>query len=100
MKKFPKLASTWELLAYDAPPTIDVEFLDGNKNFVLVPNYHKTSLFFNNSYYHHRQTGKKKRFMADGYSQREMQSIVDNWAFDAHLKYMKENNMEHIPEDD
>ena len=38
--------------------------------------------------------------MAEGYSQREMQSIVDNWAFDAHLKHMKENNLEQANEDE
>merc|ERR1711953_171336 len=59
-RKFPQLKATWELLGYDAPPTIDVEFLDG----------------------------RKKRFLADHYSRREMQDLVDEWQFQTHLKRM------------
>ncbi|CAE8637367.1 unnamed protein product [Polarella glacialis] len=48
MRKFPNLKSSWELLGYDAPATVDVELVDG----------------------------KKKRFLAEHYSQREMQETV------------------------
>mmetsp|Transcript_44998 Transcript_44998/g.97744 ORF Transcript_44998/g.97744 Transcript_44998/m.97744 type:complete len:117 (-) Transcript_44998:129-479(-) len=71
-KKFPQLNATWELLAYDAPATIDVEFEDG----------------------------KKKRFLAEHYSRREMQDIVDHWQFDLHLKHMKEHSMEKVADDE
>merc|ERR550532_1109032 len=59
-KKFPQLQATWELLGYDAPATIDIEFVNG----------------------------KTKRFLAEHYSRREMQDIVDAWQFNAHLEYM------------
>lgn len=54
--------SVKELLGYDAPATIDVEFV----------------------------TGKKKRFLAEHYTRREMQDIVDQWQFEAHLQFMKD----------
>mmetsp|Transcript_15073 Transcript_15073/g.35402 ORF Transcript_15073/g.35402 Transcript_15073/m.35402 type:complete len:116 (+) Transcript_15073:119-466(+) len=65
-RKFPKLQASWELLGYDAPATVDVEFMDG----------------------------RKRRFMAEHYSQNEMQRIVDHWQFEAHLGYMKEHSLE------
>mmetsp|Transcript_73623 Transcript_73623/g.227357 ORF Transcript_73623/g.227357 Transcript_73623/m.227357 type:complete len:147 (-) Transcript_73623:166-606(-) len=71
-KKFPQLKATWELLGYDAPATIDVEFA----------------------------TGKKKRFLAEHYSRQEMQDIVDTWQFGAHLQHMKEHSLENPDEDD
>eukprot|EP00928_Gymnodinium_smaydae_P087362 TRINITY_DN71632_c0_g1_i1.p1 TRINITY_DN71632_c0_g1~~TRINITY_DN71632_c0_g1_i1.p1 ORF type:complete len:204 (+),score=41.94 TRINITY_DN71632_c0_g1_i1:64-612(+) len=71
-KKFPQLTATWELLGYDAPATIDVEFVDG----------------------------RKKRFLAEHYSRREMQDAVDTWQFEAHLKHMKEHSLEKADEDD
>ncbi|KAF4715132.1 hypothetical protein FOZ63_029666 [Perkinsus olseni] len=54
-KKYPQFTATWELLAYDGPATIDVEFLNGDK----------------------------RRFMADHFSDGEMNSIVENWKFQA-----------------
>lgn len=71
-KKFPQLNASWELLGYDSPATIDVEFV----------------------------TGKKKRFLAEHYSQREMQDMVDAWQFEAHLQHMKEHSLEKVDDDD
>jgi len=65
-RKFPKLKATWDLLGYDAPATVSVEFVDG----------------------------RKKTFMAEHYSKREMQDIVDEWQFKAHLKHMKVHSLE------
>ena len=59
------------MLAYDAPATIEMEFANG----------------------------KKKKFLAEHYSQREMQLVVDQWQFTAHLKHMKAHNLE-VPDDD
>uniref|UniRef100_A0A7S1ACB7 Uncharacterized protein n=1 Tax=Noctiluca scintillans TaxID=2966 RepID=A0A7S1ACB7_NOCSC len=70
-KKYPQLQASWELLGYNAPATIDVEFQDG----------------------------KKKRFLAEHYSRREMQDIVDQWQFDHHLQFMKEHSIEKPEED-
>merc|ERR1712066_403269 len=53
-RKFPQLKASWELLGYDAPATIDIEFVNG----------------------------KQKRFLAEHYSQREMQDLVDAWQFE------------------
>jgi hypothetical protein len=71
-KKFPALQSSWELLAYDAPSTVDVTFADGNK----------------------------RRFMADHWSKAEMQAVIDKWQFEAHLEKMKTTNIEKPGEDD
>merc|ERR1712187_260803 len=71
-KKLPQLKATWELLGYDAPATIDVEFADG----------------------------RRKKFMAEHYSQQEMQDIVDTWQFEAHLQFMKEHSLEKPDDDD
>mmetsp|Transcript_88335 Transcript_88335/g.205519 ORF Transcript_88335/g.205519 Transcript_88335/m.205519 type:complete len:117 (-) Transcript_88335:133-483(-) len=71
-KKFPQLKASWELLGYNAPATIDVEFVHG----------------------------KKKRFFAEHYSKQEMQDIVDSWQFEAHLQYMKEHSLENPDEED
>merc|ERR1712216_1006257 len=49
--KYPQLQASWELLGHDAPTTIDVEFVNGNK----------------------------KRFLAEHYTQNEMQDIADAW---------------------
>jgi hypothetical protein len=54
------------LLGYDAPGTVEVEFADG----------------------------RKKRFLAEEYSKREMQSIIDEWQFKAHLERMKLGSLE------
>lgn len=71
-KRWPKLEASFELLGYDAPATIDVEMLDGRKN----------------------------RFLAEHYSTREMQDIIDTWQFEAHLEHMKEHSLEQKDEDD
>eukprot|EP00440_Ansanella_granifera_P068082 gb/GFBE01073857.1/.p1 GENE.gb/GFBE01073857.1/~~gb/GFBE01073857.1/.p1 ORF type:complete len:117 (+),score=37.14 gb/GFBE01073857.1/:1-351(+) len=71
-RKFPNLKSSWELLGYDAPATIDVELVDG----------------------------RKKRFLAEHFSQREMQDIIDTWQFEAHLQHMKEHSLEKAEDDD
>merc|ERR1712085_199644 len=65
-KKYPKLEATWELLAYDAPATIQVELADG----------------------------KEKRFLCEHYSKYEMQQIIDEWQYASHLEFMKLNNLE------
>eukprot|EP00933_Yihiella_yeosuensis_P068300 TRINITY_DN7378_c0_g1_i6.p1 TRINITY_DN7378_c0_g1~~TRINITY_DN7378_c0_g1_i6.p1 ORF type:complete len:147 (-),score=23.19 TRINITY_DN7378_c0_g1_i6:68-508(-) len=71
-KKFPNVKASWELLGYDAPATIDVELVDG----------------------------RKKRFLAEHYSQREMQDIIDVWQFENHLEYMKAHSLEKPDDDD
>mmetsp|Transcript_72510 Transcript_72510/g.125800 ORF Transcript_72510/g.125800 Transcript_72510/m.125800 type:complete len:143 (-) Transcript_72510:109-537(-) len=71
-KKFPNLQASWELLGYDSPATIDVELVDG----------------------------RRKRFLAEHYSQREMQDIVDTWQFECHLQHMKEHSIEKPDDDD
>ena len=65
-KKFPGLSASYELLGYDAPATVDVEFGDG----------------------------RKKRFVCDHLSKSEMQSVIDKWQFEAHLEKMKTSNIE------
>ncbi|KAF4671479.1 hypothetical protein FOL47_001531 [Perkinsus chesapeaki] len=52
-QKFPEFTATWELLGYDGPATVDVEFLNGDK----------------------------KRYLADHFSDGEMNGIVENWKF-------------------
>ena len=71
-KKYPALKSSWELLGYDTPATIDVEFLNG----------------------------KKRRFLADHYSKNEMHAIIDKWQYEAHFEKMKISNLEKPNEDD
>jgi hypothetical protein len=71
-KKFPTLQSSWELLAYDVPSTVDVTFADG----------------------------AKRRFLADHWSKAEMQAVIDRWQFEAHLEKMKISNIEKPGEDD
>lgn len=65
-KKFPKLETSWEILGYDAPSTIDITFPDD----------------------------RKRRFNADHFSRGEMSNIIDEWKFSAHLTHMKEHNLE------
>ncbi|KAF4690024.1 Tripartite DNA replication factor [Perkinsus olseni] len=60
---FMLVVATWELLAYDGPSTIDVEFLNGDK----------------------------RRFMADHFSDGEMNSIVENWKFQVAYNSFKQN---------
>jgi len=71
-RKYPGLQSSWELLGYDAPSTIDVVFQNGNK----------------------------KRFLADHYSKTEMHAIIDKWQFEAHMEKMKTANLEKPNEED
>eukprot|EP00437_Effrenium_voratum_P065380 CAMPEP_0181494852 /NCGR_PEP_ID=MMETSP1110-20121109/52041_1 /TAXON_ID=174948 /ORGANISM="Symbiodinium sp., Strain CCMP421" /LENGTH=81 /DNA_ID=CAMNT_0023622389 /DNA_START=174 /DNA_END=419 /DNA_ORIENTATION=- len=71
-KRYPSLQASWELLGYDAAASIDVEMVDG----------------------------RKKRFLAEHYSYREMQDIVDTWQFENHLEYMKEHSLEKLGEED
>jgi len=65
-KNHPKLEATWELLGYDAPATVQVEFMNG----------------------------KEKRFLVEHYSRYEMQNVVDEWQYEAHMENMKVNNLE------
>ena len=71
-RKYPTLKSSWELLGYDAPATIDVEF----------------------------QNGLKRRFLADHYSKDEMHAIIDKWQYETHIEKMKVSNLEKPNEDD
>lgn len=71
-RKHPKLEATWELLGYDSPALIDIELVNGHK----------------------------KRFSAEHYSRSEMQSIVDQWQYTAHMEHMKQHSLEKIVEDD
>ena len=71
-KRYPALKSSWELLGYDSPATIDVVF----------------------------QSGEKKRFLADHYSKNEMHAIRDKWQFDSHFEKMKNTSLEKPNEDD
>mmetsp|Transcript_16944 Transcript_16944/g.36474 ORF Transcript_16944/g.36474 Transcript_16944/m.36474 type:complete len:147 (-) Transcript_16944:11-451(-) len=71
-KKFPQLQATWELLGYDAPSTVEVEFVNG----------------------------KQKRFLCEHYSRNEMQDIIDVWQFEAHMEYMKEHSLEKDDDDE
>ena len=70
--KYPALKSSWELLGYDAPSTIDVVFQDG----------------------------KSRRFFADHYSKDEMHAIIDKWQFEAHAEKMKVASLEKPNEED
>ena len=71
-KKHPKLEATWELLGYDAPAVIDLELINGNK----------------------------KKFLAEHYSRREMQSIIDQWQYTAHMEHMKQHSLEKIVDEE
>ncbi|EPR59984.1 hypothetical protein TGPRC2_207020 [Toxoplasma gondii TgCatPRC2] len=57
-KKFPHLQASWEMLAYDAPATVEVELLDG----------------------------RRVRRIIDGYSKAEKKKIVDDWRFTANME--------------
>ncbi|PHJ20525.1 hypothetical protein CSUI_005637 [Cystoisospora suis] len=57
-KKFPHLRATWEMLAYDAPATIEVEFMDG----------------------------RRLRRIIDGYTKAERKEIIDKWRFTASME--------------
>lgn len=65
-KKYPKLNATWELQGFDSPAVAEVEFLDG----------------------------KSMRLMLEDYSPREIDALVDEWRFKAHLTAMKKGNIE------
>jgi hypothetical protein len=71
-RKHPKLEATWELLGYDSPAIIDIELVNGHK----------------------------KRFTADHYSRNEMQSIIDQWQYTAHMEHMKQHSLEKSVEED
>ena len=71
-RKFPTLQTSWELLGYDAPATVDVTFPDGTS----------------------------RRFVADHWSKSEMQAVIDRWQFGAHLEKLKTSNVEKPSEDD
>ena len=51
---------------YDAPATIQVEFVDG----------------------------REKRFLCEHYSKYEMQNIVDEWQYKCHMEFMQTHNLE------
>nr|CEL69592.1 TPA: hypothetical protein BN1204_052955 [Neospora caninum Liverpool] len=57
-KKFPHLQASWEMLAYDAPATVEVELLDG----------------------------RRVRRIIDGYSKAEKKKIIDDWRFTANME--------------
>jgi hypothetical protein len=71
-KKYPQMETSWELLGYDAPASVEVEFVNG----------------------------QRKKFMAEHFSRYEMQGIVDRWQYESHLEYMKQNNLEKPDDDD
>ncbi|EDO05795.1 uncharacterized protein BBOV_IV001980 [Babesia bovis T2Bo] len=56
--KFPQLYVTWEILDYDAPASMRVEFLNGKTGSYLI----------------------------EGYSKREKERIVADWQFSANLE--------------
>jgi hypothetical protein len=66
------LEATWELLGYDSPAVVDIELMNGHK----------------------------RRFFADHYSQREMQAIVDQWQYSAHLEHMKQHSLEKVADEE
>mmetsp|Transcript_102707 Transcript_102707/g.203925 ORF Transcript_102707/g.203925 Transcript_102707/m.203925 type:complete len:117 (+) Transcript_102707:67-417(+) len=69
-KRYPHLRSSWELLAYDAPATIRVELVDGTK----------------------------KQFIAEHYSRKEMEEMIDSWKFDRNLEWMPELSLQKPPD--
>ena len=71
-RKHPKLEATWELLGYDAPAVVDVELTNGHR----------------------------KKFLADHYTRKEMQSIIDQWQYVAHMEHMKQHSLEKVVDED
>jgi hypothetical protein len=71
-RKHPKLEATWELLGYDSPALIELELVNG----------------------------RKQKFIADHYSRREMQSIIDQWQYTSHMEHMKHHSLEKVAEDE
>ena len=71
-RKYPAMKSSWELLGYDSPATIDVEYMNGSR----------------------------KRFLADHYSKNEMHSIIDKWQYTSHLSKMKVASVERPNDED
>ncbi|UVC54277.1 hypothetical protein MACJ_003814 [Theileria orientalis] len=55
--KYPLLNVTWEILDYDTPANLQVEYLDG----------------------------KTERFLIEGYSKREQEKIINDWQFESDL---------------
>lgn len=56
--KFPQLYVSWEILDYDSPATISVEFLNG----------------------------KRRRYLIEGYSKPERERLVTEWQFISRLE--------------
>jgi hypothetical protein len=71
-RKFPKLEASWELLGYDAPAVVDIELVNG----------------------------ATKRFLADHYSRCEMQAIIDQWQYTAHMEHMKQHSLEKLNDEE
>ena len=71
-RKHPKLEASWELLGYDSPAVVDIELMNGHK----------------------------QRFIADHYSRREMQSIIDQWQYMSHMEHMKQHSLEKVVDED
>jgi hypothetical protein len=65
-KKYPGLNASWELLGYDAPSSVEVEFFDG----------------------------RKQRFLAEGYTKSEIHALIDKWQYSAHIDKMKIHSIE------
>ena len=42
--RFPQMKASWELLGYDAPPTIELEFVDGTQKKVLAEHLSKREM--------------------------------------------------------
>eukprot|EP00812_Abedinium_dasypus_P009870 NODE_3529_length_773_cov_315.540390.p2 GENE.NODE_3529_length_773_cov_315.540390~~NODE_3529_length_773_cov_315.540390.p2 ORF type:complete len:156 (-),score=47.48 NODE_3529_length_773_cov_315.540390:274-741(-) len=69
-KRHPRLKATWEHLDYEAPAAITVVLLDG----------------------------RRKRFLAEHYSRREMNAIVEEWQLHENLQHMPAHDLEPPPE--
>lgn len=56
--KYPRLRVSWEILDYDAPANIEVDFIGGGSG----------------------------RYLIEGFSERQRQQIIDDWQFTAKLE--------------
>lgn len=71
-KKFPGLQSSLELLGYDAPSEVHLEFTNG----------------------------KKTKLLADGYSLRELQMRLDRDQYQLYVQHIKEHPADAAADDD
>uniref|UniRef100_A0A0G4IEG7 Uncharacterized protein n=1 Tax=Chromera velia CCMP2878 TaxID=1169474 RepID=A0A0G4IEG7_9ALVE len=65
-EKYPELDASWELLAYDAPASVDVVFKDGSRY----------------------------RTTCEEYSRRQLEDIVDGWKMEAEFQEWPEHRMQ------